>query len=294
MAQDDELLKTEEVARLLRVHPKHVYRLLGQGLPGRRVGGEWRFVRDEVLAWSSQRSGAAPPAAASAASAAALRPPLLGANGDVVIEVLLAQLVTEGKPLLGLVQCDRASALAALERRQLVMAGYHEGKPPAHLDAKRLARLHLVRREVGLACAASVRLREVTDIEGLRLATRPASAGVRAHFDRALGAAGATSRGLKLRTTTFASHRDAVCAVVRGEADVALSTAAWAERVGLRFLALAEEPYDLLLFADSLGEPCVVGACEVAQSKALRASLERIAGYDARATGQIRYELDDA
>src|SRR4051794_27145097 len=44
------LLTTEEVASLLRVHPKHVYRLLKKGLPARRVGSEWRFERGEVLA----------------------------------------------------------------------------------------------------------------------------------------------------------------------------------------------------------------------------------------------------
>jgi putative molybdopterin biosynthesis protein len=53
----DELLTSGEVARLLRVHPKHLYRLLRQGLPGRRLGrGHWRFRRDEVLAWIGSRS----------------------------------------------------------------------------------------------------------------------------------------------------------------------------------------------------------------------------------------------
>jgi putative molybdopterin biosynthesis protein len=52
----DELLTSAEVARLLRVHPKHLYRLLRQGLPGRRAGrGHWRFRRDEVLAWLGAR-----------------------------------------------------------------------------------------------------------------------------------------------------------------------------------------------------------------------------------------------
>ena len=33
----DLLLTTDEVAEVLRVHPKHVYRLLKKGLPARRV-----------------------------------------------------------------------------------------------------------------------------------------------------------------------------------------------------------------------------------------------------------------
>jgi excisionase family DNA binding protein len=52
-----QLLTSPECAELLRVHPKHLYRLLRQGLPGHRVGrGHWRFDRDEVLAWMRARS----------------------------------------------------------------------------------------------------------------------------------------------------------------------------------------------------------------------------------------------
>jgi putative molybdopterin biosynthesis protein len=71
----DELLTSAEVARLLRVHPKHLYRLLRQGLPGRRVGrGHWRFRRDEVLAWLGARQGS-PSEALEAELAAGAEPP---------------------------------------------------------------------------------------------------------------------------------------------------------------------------------------------------------------------------
>ncbi|MEX1362501.1 MAG: helix-turn-helix transcriptional regulator [Nannocystaceae bacterium] len=54
---EDELLTSAEVARLLRVHPKHLYRLLRRGLPGHRLGrGHWRFARAEVLAWMGSRT----------------------------------------------------------------------------------------------------------------------------------------------------------------------------------------------------------------------------------------------
>lgn len=50
------MLTSVEVAQLLHVHPKHIYRLLRQGLPGHRVGrGHWRFHRAEVLAWFDDR-----------------------------------------------------------------------------------------------------------------------------------------------------------------------------------------------------------------------------------------------
>jgi len=54
--EDDDLLTSVEVARLLRIHPKHLYRLIRKGLPGLRVGqGNWRFRRQEVIAWFEAR-----------------------------------------------------------------------------------------------------------------------------------------------------------------------------------------------------------------------------------------------
>lgn len=288
----DELLKTAEVAQLLRVHPKHVYRLIDQGLPRRRVGSEWRFVREEVLAWSKTRGGSPSPRVV--ASSAATTPPLLGANGDLVIEILLAQVLAAKRPLVGFVQADRGTALARLGARAILLAGYHGEQPPAHFDAERLARIHLVDREVGLAFPAGLRVKRLADVARRRVANRPSSAGIRAHFDRALAAAGLTLGALRTTSTFVDSHREAVCAVVRGEADVALSTSAWAARVGLAFLPFATESYDLLLFADSLGDAPVVGLCEIAQSKPFHAALAAIAGYDARGAGEIRYEFAEA
>src|SRR5208283_3172516 len=67
------LLTTNEVARLLRVHPKHVYRLLKRGLPAHRVGDEWRFDEDEVRGHVRSRGRAASADAAAEASATRAR-----------------------------------------------------------------------------------------------------------------------------------------------------------------------------------------------------------------------------
>lgn len=293
-----ELLKSGEVARLLRVHPKQIYRLLAQGLPGRRVGAEWRFLRDEVLAWSQHRDAVPAPASqpipSMPAPAAARPPPLLAANGDVVVEILLRRLRDERGLLLGLVQADRGSAFAHLAEGAVLLAGFHGEPPPSHVAAVRLARIHLVRRDIGLAHPASVRLARVTDLARKRLAGRAGTAGVRAHLDRALADAGTSAAKLRTRILPFDSHREAACALVRGEVDAALLTSAWAARVGMPFLCLATESYDLVLRAENLGEPACVAVCEVAQSPAFRAELGAIPGYEASSSGEIRYDPSPA
>ena len=129
-------------------------------------------------------------------------------------------------------------------------------------------------------------MRRLKDIAGKRVALRPPSAGVRAHFDRALATEGGSLAALRCRVALFDSHGDAVFAVLRGERDVALTTSAWAERAGLAFLSVASEPYDLLVHADNLGSPVAIAVCEVAQSPAFRKSLASIAGYDPRRAGE--------
>jgi excisionase family DNA binding protein len=50
----DEILTASEVAELLQIHPRTVYKLVKEGsLPGRKFGGGWRFSRSEILAMVS-------------------------------------------------------------------------------------------------------------------------------------------------------------------------------------------------------------------------------------------------
>jgi excisionase family DNA binding protein len=50
----DEILTAGEVAELLQIHPRTVYKLVKQGsIPGRKFGGGWRFSRTDILAMVS-------------------------------------------------------------------------------------------------------------------------------------------------------------------------------------------------------------------------------------------------
>jgi excisionase family DNA binding protein len=281
------LLTTAEVAALLRVHPKHVYRLLRRGLPARRVGGEWRFSRADVLSWSG---GADRDAAAAAPVAEAAPPALVAANGDLAVGVLLALAARRGPPLVGFVQADRGSGEALLRDGAVLAAGAHAGGFPSHLGAERVARIHLVEREVGLLGPRGEPPPRLAELGRVRLASRPPTAGLRAHLDAALRAAGLDPRKVHRRALLLDSHLEVACAVASGRADVGLASRAWGERVGLGFTLLAREPYGLIVRARDLGDARVVRLCEVAQSAEFRAEVGRVAGYDAAGSGDIRYD----
>jgi excisionase family DNA binding protein len=287
----DTLLTTAEVAEVLRVHPKHVYRLLKRGLPARRVGSEWRFSRDEVLSWSGGKSAGLRQARPVESAAAPAAPPsLVAANGDLPLLTLLRLANALGPPLLGFLQSDLRGATDLLRSGAVLAAGAHAGAFPSHLDGERVARLHLVQREVGLVYprrAAPLRLR---DLPGLRLASRPETAGVRGHLDGALRAAGLTPARAHKRGLELSSHLEVVAAVVSGRADVGLASRAWGERFNLAFHPLATEAYGLIVKARDLGDPRFVRLCEAAQGQAFRTEAGAIAGCDAAGAGDIRYD----
>ena len=282
------LLRTQEVAALLRVHPKHVYRLLKKGLPARRVGGEWRFSSEDVLAWSGGREAAHQGEAGEAAEEGA-PPSLVAANGDLAVLALLRLAARRGPPLIGLVQADVRAGADLLRDGAVLAAGAHAGGFPSHLGKERVARIHLMTREIGLA-GRGARPPRLKDLERLQLASRPPTAGVRAHLDAALRREGLSPERVHQRALLLESHLEVVCAVTAGRAQVGLASRAWAERVGLAFRALAAEAYGLIVRARDLGDPRAVRLCEVAQGAEFRTEVGAIPGYDVAGAGDIRYD----
>ncbi len=286
------LLRTREVAALLRVHPKHVYRLLKKGLPARRVGGEWRFSREDVLAWSGggEAPAEAPAEPRGAAQGPAAPPSIVAANGDLAVLELLALAARLGPPLIGFVQADNRGAALLLEVGAVLAAGAHAGGFPSHLGGDRVARVHLVMREVGLLGPRGSRPPQLKDLARATLASRAPTAGVRQYLDQALKREGLAPERIQKRALVLGSHLEVVCAVAAGRADVGLGSRAWGERVGLSFAPLATEAYGLIVKARDLGDARVVRLCEVAQGAEFRSRVGAIPGYDADGAGDIRYD----
>jgi len=55
----DEILTVTEVADYLKLAEKTAYRLAAEGkLPGFKVGGSWRFKKDDLQQWIEQQKAA--------------------------------------------------------------------------------------------------------------------------------------------------------------------------------------------------------------------------------------------
>ncbi len=54
----DQILTLKEVAAYLKLAEKTAYRLVSEGkLPGFKVGGSWRFKREDLEAWIEEQKG---------------------------------------------------------------------------------------------------------------------------------------------------------------------------------------------------------------------------------------------
>ena len=163
-----QLVGTNDVARLLSVHPKHVYRLLRRGLPAHRLGGEWRYDAREVMAWVHERPARSPTPDAPlplAAASALEAPPLLAANGDVCVELLVRAVSEATGQTLGFVAADRTSGQKLVEAGRVAAAGVH-GDPIARPEDE-LIRIHVTRRQLGLAFRKRDRLRSLASVPEL-------------------------------------------------------------------------------------------------------------------------------
>lgn len=53
---EDQILTLKEVAAYLKLAEKTAYRLASEGkLPGFKVGGSWRFKREDLATWIEER-----------------------------------------------------------------------------------------------------------------------------------------------------------------------------------------------------------------------------------------------
>ncbi|HVG94907.1 MAG TPA: substrate-binding domain-containing protein, partial [Planctomycetota bacterium] len=230
------------------------------------------------------RAGGAAPSQAREGAA------VLAANDDEAVSILLASLVPGAGPVVGWLRADSATALDLVGNGRATIAGYHRREVPVMAGGRRLARLRLVSREVGLVGPRGRPAPRIAAFAERRVASRPATSGIRSTLDEALTGAGLAPARVHERATCLPSHRDVVCSVARGDADVGVTSRDWAARLGLPFRALGVEEFDLLIPAERLGDAAVVRLCEAAQSRAVQTAVGSLPGHSTDGTGTLRFE----
>jgi putative molybdopterin biosynthesis protein len=193
--------------------------------------------------------------------------------------------------------------LLAVQRGETHIAGSHLLDPDTGAynvpDIKRtipglpVVLVHLVQREQGLLVRRGnpKGIHSLGDLkrEGVEFINRQPGSGTRVLLDFELKRLGMDPRAIRGYEREEFTHMAVGVAVISGLADVGLGVRSAANALGLDFIPVGKEQYDLVFlrsfFESDKGEKLL----EVVRSDGFRKAVEALGGYDARSSGEILY-----
>ena len=154
--------------------------------------------------------------------------------------------------------------------------------------------VHCVRRSQGLLVPRGnpMGLSGVGDLgrRDLRFVNRQPGSGTRVLLDYQLGRLGIDASAIQGYDHEEFTHMAVAVAVASGLADTGLGIRSAADALGLDFIPVGDEQYDLLLLRSFYESPTGATLLEVLRSEEFKLAMQSLGGYDTGATGEILYE----
>jgi len=147
----------------------------------------------------------------------------------------------------------------------------------------------LVHREQGIITAPGnpLGLREIEDIalDGVRFVNRIKGSGARVWLDNRLRASGIVATDVSGYDLELATHTAVAEQIAAGAADAGVAVRAVAEALGLGFVPLFRERFDIVALADNLADDRLERALDSLTTPPVRRQVGRLAGYDTEGSG---------
>jgi putative molybdopterin biosynthesis protein len=137
----------------------------------------------------------------------------------------------------------------------------------------------------GISSPAELARRDVT------LVNREAGSGSRTLLDIWLRAAGLAATQVQGYRREVSSHLEVAAAIASGMSDVGPGILAVARALGLDFIPLQQERYDLVIPLEFLNAPAFQALLEIVVSRPFQEELEALGGYDSSQAGTVVAEL---
>lgn len=231
---------------------------------------------------------------------------LLAGSHDPALDLLAAALA-ERAPGTSLSKAPMGSldGLLALKGCEAHLAGCHLLDPesgaynfPAlakHFPAGEVSLVNFVYRRQGLLVPRGNPrgIRGAADLtrKGLRFVNRQRGAGTRVLLDHRLGVLGIDPDSIQGYDRVVSTHMAVAAAVASGAADVGLGVMSAAGALGLDFVPIGWERFDLAVPTASLGSPLLAPLFEVLKTPAFRQRVLSLGGYQTHLMGE-RLESD--
>jgi molybdate-binding protein len=206
---------------------------------------------------------------------------------DIVLRQTGASVATVGTrgSFHGLTRIWRGTADAAAIHLRHRSGGHNSPFARTLLRGRRPTIIHLWRREQGLLTPEGNpdHIAGPGDLQALRIARRPFGTGTRVLLDQLLAEAGIAPTSMT--GPQAASHLEVAISVASGQADTGLGVRAAATALGLGFVPVTWEDFDIVLSGDALpaAEPLIAGL----RDPAIQSSIDTLGGYDLTRAGSV-------
>jgi len=299
--EEKRLLNTREVSHFLDINEKMVYSLIAEkGLPATKVTGKWLFPKHLVQRWLENQTINYPQDARPLPPYEGLL--IITGSNDILLDrtiSLFNRLHPEhiavfgnlgsqgGLKALGRGLCHIASSHLLEEDEkeynfQFALQEFKEALP---------ALVNFCKREQGLLVAKGNPrgLKGIPDLDqpGIRIANRPQGTGTRLLLDQSLEKAGINSSQIEGYEREFRSHLDVGLEVLSGRVDTAPAIRPVAHLLGLEFVPLRWERYDLLISKDHFFEEGVQLFIGLLHEEVFRELSDQLDGYDLSLAGKM-------
>lgn len=295
-----QLLSTKEVAQFLDINEKMVYSLVAEkGLPATKITGKWLFPRYLVEQWIETNTINYPKPSTSLPPYQGLL--IITGSNDLLLDKTISlfnTLYPDHVAVFG--NLGSMGGLRALRQNLCHIASSHllqENENEYNFDfaTKELEKMPAVvnfcKREQGILLQKGnpKKINSIADIArpGIRIVNRPLSTGTRLLFDRELNNAGINGEKIEGYHNELSRHMDVGLEILAGRADAGPCIKPVASLLGLEFIPVRWERYDLLITKERFFDKGVQLFIGLLHEQAFIDLAKNLDGYDVNTSGKV-------
>jgi excisionase family DNA binding protein len=294
-------LSTKEVSKLLKVNEKVVYNLVSdKGLPATKITGKWLFPRHLVEEWLDLYIVNLPVAGNLSLESGRL---FIAGSDDLLFQKALGLYNSQGSDAVAFfANIGSMGGLRALRQGICHIAACHllEDENEEYnfqfadneMDRSPVF-VNFSKRQQGLVVAKGnpKQIGSISDLAkpGVTIVNRPLDTGTRLLMDYEISRSDVSPDSINGYYQEVGRHLDAGFAVFNGSVDAAPAIRPVAELLGLDFLPLRWERFDLLVDRERFFEPAVQRFINLLHDPDFRKQAEMYEGYDMSLSGRMIY-----
>ncbi|MFU8769727.1 MAG: substrate-binding domain-containing protein [Desulfotignum sp.] len=296
------LMSTREVAEYLGVNEKMVYSLVAEkGLPASKVTGKWVFPLHLVDEWLEVNTLNYPGRVPGREETASRQIILAGSN-DLLLDKLIATFNIKHENHMAMFgMAGSMGGLNALKKNLCHIASSHlisddnEYNFPFLKDEMHQmpAVVNFCMREQGIVVQKGnpKNIGSVKDLcsKDICIVNRQLGTGTRKLFDKLLNDENITGDTLQGYDTTVSRHMDVGLEILNHRADAGPAIRPVANILGLDFLPVCWERFDLVVAKDKFFDQGIQLFLSLLKGKVIQETAEKYGGYDLSMTGKMVY-----